>query len=144
MANHDCYKCGNTQSFINGHDGAIACRNKLCIEARKLKAEVAALTASLAELRKRSDEMFKYIMALRHALVDHTCADGRSESGEVNWGELLLRYGANSSELASPPSPAPAAPMRDEGKKFDENGCRHMDGICAKIGFPGHVKPEDF
>jgi|CXWL01.1.fsa_nt_gi hypothetical protein len=37
--------------------------------------------------------------------------------------------------------PAPPTPPSD---KFDGDGCRHVDGICAKVGFPGHVKPEDF
>ena len=49
MSNPDCCKCGDTQSFINGHDGAIACRNKLCIEVRALKAQLAKSESLTAE-----------------------------------------------------------------------------------------------
>ena len=97
--------------------------------------ENASLRASLQAAEGTVERMREWIVDFRKALASHSCAYDPRQDGEVNWVELLMRHGANGKRLLT--HPAPASPE----KPFDFDGCRHEDGVCAKIGFPAHLPP---
>ncbi len=129
MANPDCYKCGNTQSFINGHDGAIECRNKLCIEARKLKDQVAALAEKETERmdqvvltlgwRERAEAAEREAQALREE-ADKKHVEHREHlqvENEKYHAQSRLRYAAEQTIAAQAQE---IKELREELKSFKE------------------------
>ena len=99
--------------------------------------------ASLAELRKRMEIARLALEKAEHGLIVTHNLDASDDPERGFLNAFVIDNGAEMKAVeealaligrSSGPGPAPV----------DENGCRHVDGICAKIGFPGHVKPEDF
>lgn len=127
------------------------CRSKMSEQANVIHAlrsqisastaEVATLNADLKKARELQAPALRMVGAFDLMTGEGGLSIGMSPGRECRIFDEAI---AARNRLNASLTPASGTAGKPAGEGFDADGCRHVDGICARVGFPGHVKPEDF